>query len=85
MTLVLCPHCREETARFSHDPDRCAKCGKKPTEKAVLAFQAALRESEAYSDVSYLHEEPQGRSGEGRRRSKGRSLPRALRALSDLR
>jgi hypothetical protein len=27
MTLKLCPHCRQETARFDYDSDRCVRCG----------------------------------------------------------
>ncbi len=79
MSVLMCPFCRQETVRFTHEPDKCVRCGRKPTERAVNEFMADLRESEGYSDVSYMSEETERGKSSSR---KGRGSPsRMLRAV----
>lgn len=83
MSLLMCPFCRQETVRFSYDPDKCVRCGKRPTDKAVNQFLSDLRESEGYADVSYLSETNEVGQGSSRR---GRGSPsRMLRAIHSFR
>ncbi len=86
MSVLMCPFCRQETVRFTHEPDKCVRCGRVPTEREIQRFLSDLRESEGYADVSYLSERnDEGRAGKSSSR-KGRGSPsRMLRALSPFR
>ena len=83
MSLLMCPFCRQETVRFSYDPDKCVRCGKRPTKASVDRFMQDLRESEGFSDVSYLSEEV--RSDQGSSRTRRGSPSRVLRAIHPFR
>lgn len=84
MSLLMCPFCRQETVRFTYEPDRCVRCGRVPTEREVERFMADLRESEGYADaLPDLSDESERRKGSSR---KGRGSPsRMLRAISAFR